>query len=384
MSEHRLTRWTSAAALLVCATVGLSMLLEQLAAPIDTLGPTWLWWAAYLAYLTVLVLVDRDGVWPGWLAPPRNLALLTVLGWAVVMSARGFGLSEVLLVFTVAILAQEVARTTTVAVIAVQTGVVAAAMGIAGAPWRQTTMVALFYGVLQTLVALAAWAEQRAARTREQLATTNVELQAATALLDESARAKERLRIARELHDLVGHQLSVLALELEVAAHRAEGPAAEHVERARSVAKQLLADVRTAVGELRDKPPALREALERLTTDLDRPQVHLTVDDDLDLDEETAVALIRCGQEVVTNAIRHADADNLWLEATETPDGGVALHGRDDGRGASALQPGHGLTGLRERVEALGGEVRVDGQDGFTVSAWVPASRATAAVQGPT
>jgi len=89
---------------------------------------------------------------------------------------------------------------------------------------------------------------------------------------------------------------------------------------------------------------------------------------------DQAHALIRCAQEAVTNAVKHADAENLWLQVT-TDGEGVRLVARNDGAARSAASsPGSGLVGMRERVESLGGKLAVrPGSDlGFTVDAWLP------------
>jgi signal transduction histidine kinase len=100
--------------------------------------------------------------------------------------------------------------------------------------------------------------------------------------------------------------------------------------------------------------------------------VHLRIDDRLQVDEACRTALVRCVQEIVTNTIRHADAANLWIDVARAEDGQVVLTARDDGRGVRHLAHGNGLTGIRERVEGLGGSVRFSGHRGFEVVAKVP------------
>jgi signal transduction histidine kinase len=217
-------------------------------------------------------------------------------------------------------------------------------------------------------------AHARLARTHADLAGTHAELRATSALLARSTQAAERLRISRDLHDLVGHQLTALALELEVASHdRADRV---HVERARDIAKELLRDVRAAGGELRSGPPELEPALRELVRDLPGLRVELTVDQRVPVDDELASTIIRSAQEVVTNTLRHAAASTLSLEVVANEDG-VRLDAVDDGRGAVGLVPGNGLRGLCERVEGHGGEVafhpRGSNGSGFAISARLPA-----------
>jgi signal transduction histidine kinase len=191
--------------------------------------------------------------------------------------------------------------------------------------------------------------------------------------LDEASRTAERLRIARDLHDVIGHQVTALALELEVASHLSEGQAAgQHVSRARRIAKDLLGDLRATVGQLRDEGRPLSETLASIVAPLPEPAVHLDVPATLHLDEQRRTVLVRCVQEIVTNTIRHAGASNLWIDVTPGGDGSVTLRARDDGRGAPQVRHGNGLTGMRERVELVGGELSVTAEDGFRVQARLP------------
>jgi signal transduction histidine kinase len=131
--------------------------------------------------------------------------------------------------------------------------------------------------------------------------------------------------------------------------------------------------VRAAVGELRAGATDLEPTLRELVADLPGPAVELTVDERAPLDETHALAVVRCVQEVVTNTLRHSGADHLTISVV-VDDSGVRLDARDDGCGAAQLVPGNGLTGLRERIEQLGGEVALQtaAGHGFAVNARVP------------
>ena len=195
----------------------------------------------------------------------------------------------------------------------------------------------------------------------------------------EHGRAIERLRVARDLHDTFGHHLTALGMQLEVAARLTDGRAKEHVERAHAIGRLLLADVRGAVSDLRDPRP-LGAALRTLVAAAGHVAVHLDLATDLDaLGGEQADAIIRCVQEVMTNAARHAGARNLWLDITADRST-IRLHARDDGRSAPATDTiawGHGLTGMRERFGALGGQVHAarTADGGFEVEASMPRTR---------
>jgi signal transduction histidine kinase len=190
------------------------------------------------------------------------------------------------------------------------------------------------------------------------------------------------MRISRDLHDVTGHHLTALSLQLEAASHAPAEKAAEHVDRAKSIAKQLLTDVREVVGSLReadggvDMSRALAMLVERVTD----VEVHLDVPADLRVDcTERAQALVRCVQEIVTNTLKHARARHLWLHVTRRGNA-IEVEARDDGRGACEFEPGFGLRGMRERLEEIGGRVSAASapEGGFRVTAMLPLAEASA------
>jgi signal transduction histidine kinase len=356
---------------LACVVVGVPVLGVQLQG--GQIAPVPWWWICYGAFMIALV-------GSSWLAEllPRRIALAVfvaqvMLGVALVLMAPKAGWTPILLVFTAALSGYFVAWRATVAIVLLNTVVVAAAVWMDADSLVDATLVALLYLLLQLGSALVVIANAREIEMRKRLAEAHTELRAASALLSESTRADERLRIARELHDLLGHQLTVLTLELEVASHQSTPPASEHVTRAGRLARELLADVRATVGELRRRAPDLRQTLERMVADLPEPTVHLRVDDSVRADEERTAALVRCVQEVVTNTIRHADATELWIEITIGDGGNLTFTAYDNGRGADRLVLGNGLRGLTERVEELGGRARFSADRGFRVVAELPA-----------
>ena len=336
-----------------------------------TTGPWWVWWVAYVAYIASFLATTWETEGEG---PTRRqwvgTALMVVTGCGLYLLG-GQGWTAILLVFTAAIAAHVLPRAPVLAVVAVQTLVIPLP-SLPDAPAWELVLGSAIYGGLQLLSVAAVWIQLRETAMRRELAIANTELRATTALLAESSRASERLRISRELHDVIGHQLTALTLELEVAGHQVEPPAREHVVRARGLAKDLLGDVRSTVDGLRDRQPPLHAALELVVADLPRPRVHLTVDDELRLDEEQVSAFIRCVQEIVTNTIRHSDAANLWIDVAHGEGGEVTLRAHDDGHGTSRFVPGNGLAGMRERFEQLNGRVAFDAEDGFRIDARMP------------
>jgi signal transduction histidine kinase len=194
------------------------------------------------------------------------------------------------------------------------------------------------------------------------------------AQLAEHSRSEERLRIARELHDALGHHLTAMSLNLEIAAHQTAGEARDNVRAAQSLARLLLGDVRElSVSMKHGRATDIAEGLARLAEIVPVPAVHVEVPAGLRIaDPRSSHALLRCAQEFVTNSIRHADARNIWI-ALRPGAAGLELTARDDGAGARELRPGAGLSGMRERLEELGGSLVIDaGGAGFALRATVP------------
>jgi signal transduction histidine kinase len=234
---------------------------------------------------------------------------------------------------------------------------------------------------------VASMVANQQADEREALRRLNSELRATRALLAESTRIAERMRIARELHDLVGHHLTALSLNLEVASHLSNESAAEHVRKAQSTARLLLTDVREAVSELRqDDAIDLTQALQSLIDGVPSMQVHLNTPPRFSVeDPRRAQVLLRCVQEIITNTAKHASARNLWLAFTYDDENRLNLHARDDGRGTAAILPGNGLSGMRERLAEFGGDVTVEsgaGQ-GFALHVRLPLGEASVLAHTP-
>jgi signal transduction histidine kinase len=212
--------------------------------------------------------------------------------------------------------------------------------------------------------------------SREEQRRLNSELRATRTLLTESSRIGERMRISRELHDLVGHHLTALSLNLEVASHMVSGSAQEHVRQAQSVAKLLLSDVREVVSQLRDDDAIdLTEALRTLVEGVPGLTIHLDLPPRFSVDDpRRAQVLLRCAQEIITNTVRHAAARNLWLRFERTDANELAIHAHDDGRGAGVVRQGNGLTGMRERLAQIGGRLNITTarDQGFALDAWLP------------
>ena len=353
------------------------------------LSMAWQWWVLWAVGIPVFlvdVLLDLT---------QRRARLLLVpmvaIGSAMYAVEPLYGFGGVPLVITAASAGLMLPLSGGLAVVGLQSAV------MVGIGWRveqeSGLIAAVFYLGLQVFAVMTGQiarresaARQRIAEVHESLRTAHAdlaqahaELEAAQILLAENSRTEERLRISRDLHDLVGHQLSALALNLEVASHVADGAAVEPVQRSRVIAKDLLADVRHVVSRLREEPPDLRSAVDSVAAQLPRPTVHVDIPDGLDIPSAPVRdAVVRSVQEALVNSVRHSRADNVSVTVRRSGGGagpGLVAEVVDDGVGAAEVAPGNGLTGMRERVEALGGTVVVDGTggtDGFRVTIEVP------------
>ena len=248
-------------------------------------------------------------------------------------------------------------------------------------------LAAFVFTVAFTIVAVRALAaKSRAEFLTAELAAANEKLRAHALQTEELATMRERNRVAREIHDGVGHYLTVIKVQLDAAAAllpAQPGPAQTSVETAARLAGEALDDVRRSVGALRtDVPrPPLVEALRQLAS-ATTPQPSLRTEGTLrTLSAAVEHSLYRCAQEGLTNIRKHAASTAAELILDFRDPARVRFSLLDNGRGAepatagAAAKPGFGLRGLRERVELLGGTVSAGNRagGGFALVVEVPA-----------
>ena len=197
-------------------------------------------------------------------------------------------------------------------------------------------------------------------RAREHLARINAELLATRRLLEESARAGERLKLSRELHDVAGHSLTALKLNLARLARDPALAAREELQVSSALADDLLGQIRQVVGTLRAHDGFdLRAALEALAQPIPGVKIVIDIEDHLRVDDiEQAETLLRCAQEAITNALRHGRATGIVV-ALQRIDGALTLSIANDGLAPARIDPGNGLTGMRERLDAVGGTLEI-------------------------
>jgi signal transduction histidine kinase len=319
----------------------------------------WGWAAVWLLFIVLSRVTGRLE------KPCRRAVALTLLALLTAAALAAFSLSPtpygaILLVITAAQAAALLPWAAALAWITAQTLGFGLIIQAIGATRSDAALVAFAYLTFELFAVIVIQSAAREKLAREELGRVNAELTATQALLIDAGQSAERVRISRELHDLLGHHLTALNLNLELAAHVTEGQAQAAVEKSRQLAKLLLSDVRAAVSELRAEDTFdLARAVRTLVVDLPAPQIHLTLPDDLRLEDPArAQALLRCVQELLTNAVKHAGAQNLWIELIRN-DKGIALYSRDDGRGSAQPEGGNGLRGMRERLKAVGGHLDI-------------------------
>jgi signal transduction histidine kinase len=233
----------------------------------------------------------------------------------------------------------------------------------------------IFCGIFAYSLAQAKTAQRRSQALFEELQTTYRQLQEYAARVEELAVSQERNRLAREMHDALGHRLTVAAVQLEGAERLIPtNPtrAAHMVNTVHHEVVDALAELRLTVATLRtplDVDLSLPTALTRLTHSFEEAtgiKVNRSLPEELPpLPDAQRLALYRAAQEAMTNVQRHAQARQVWLELA-LEGGTLTLLVKDDGRGfdAAETQTGFGLRGLRERAAHLNGQFHLESRPG--------------------
>ncbi len=213
---------------------------------------------------------------------------------------------------------------------------------------------------------------QRERRARAELATAHEQLRNHARQAEQLATTQERNRVARDIHDGLGHHLTVVQMQVQAArAVLTSDPekADAVLAKAQHQSAEALAEVRRSVAALREPraTPPLREALRVLAEDASAAGVPTGVEvigDERPLAADVAESLFRAAQEGLTNVRKHAGAERARLLLEYRDDGTVRIEIRDDGRGAVVDDGGFGLLGVRERAARVGGSVDVESVPG--------------------
>lgn len=237
-------------------------------------------------------------------------------------------------------------------------------------PWVSVSL----YGTFHLFALLSSRTAIEAEEARDKVELLNSELVATQHLLSEASRQNERTRIARDLHDLLGHHMTALTIKLQIAERLSEGDAKTHIAECRALSRLLLADVREAVSAMRDESGVdFRQAINLLVEKIPQLDISLDIEDELEIDDvEIAESLLRCIQEAITNTLRHAGASRSWIRVWREGDS-VNLEIHDDGKRGGDLVEGNGLTGMRERIAHLRGTFKLDTvNDALKLSVSIP------------
>lgn len=184
-------------------------------------------------------------------------------------------------------------------------------------------------------------------------------------LLKEASRQAERTRIARDLHDLLGHHLTALTIKLQVASRLANGDSKEQIDNCHQISKLLLNDVRDAVDTLRNNEEIdFRQSLSILLHQVPELDIQLNIERWVTIDSfPVAQGLLRCIQESVTNTLKHSKATRMSI-IIECDKDNVITTITDNGTVTKTLALGNGLRGMRERVTQLRGTVQFETASG--------------------
>ena len=235
-------------------------------------------------------------------------------------------------------------------------------------------LAGMVFVVAFTLIAVnEANSRHQVERLAAELSEANQKLRDYASQTGELATLRERSRLAREIHDSLGHYLTVVNVLIEAArAVLGSEPqrADEIMHQAQMLTREGLTEVRRSVSELRNAPTDLKPLPETLESLVDECRVagieaNLVVTGEPSLlSPEAKLTLYRAAQEGLTNVRRHAQASCVDLKLDFSDAAKVRLRIEDDGIGGADTEKGFGLVGIRERAQMLGGEVFVCGEAG--------------------
>ena len=250
--------------------------------------------------------------------------------------------------------------------------------------WVDAIAIALIYGtgIVFVVVFTRVAASEREARTA--LAEANQLLRDHAVQVEELATTKERNRLAREIHDSLGHYLTVVNVQIGAAQAILEldrQRALDHLSKAQALTQEGLAEVRHSVAALRASPIESRplpEALAKLAEQWNIAGLHakfVVAGTIRPLTPQANLTLYRAAQEALTNVGKHAHASSVELNLDYRDEGLIRLRVKDDGLGSANSEGGFGLLGVRERVQLLNGAVRVrtGTGEGFSLEVELPA-----------
>lgn len=214
-----------------------------------------------------------------------------------------------------------------------------------------------------------------------QLEQANEQLHEYASMTEKVTETRERNRLAREIHDSIGHVLTGISAGLDACIALidiAPEKTKEQLEVISNVTREGIKEVRRSVNELR--PDALERfslefAIQKMISDMtsaSEQKIYFASEvSNLKFDEDEEMAIYRVIQEGITNAIRHGKADKIWI-VIKKEQSDIVLQIRDNGTGCENIKSGFGTRHIKERIGMLGGKVTFDGSNGFVIDARIP------------
>ena len=215
-------------------------------------------------------------------------------------------------------------------------------------------MMVLIYTGFEMFAGITVQASRTAEEARDRLSRVNADLLATRSLLADASRDAERMRVARELHDVLGHKLTAMRINLRSLA--GEPGASDRLKLCEQLSAELLDDVRGVVQTLRDADGLdIATSLQALAAPFPATRLDLHIAPDVHIaNPSVAETVLRVVQEALTNTARHSDGGLLRVDITMT-EANLHIALEDNGVLRGELREGNGLTGMRERIEERGG-----------------------------
>jgi signal transduction histidine kinase len=317
-------------------------------------------------------------------------AIQIPLGAAIVFLGKGAGYNALVLMplaaHAVILLPNRNSYIALLVIVAVYIATVYLYGGSVQVVWNgfPTFIAGLIFIVVFTQMTLNEEASRREVeRLLGELTVANQQLRDYALQVEDLATMKERNRLAREIHDGLGHYLTTINMQIQAAkavSYKNPEKSDEMLAKAQLLTQEALADVRKSVAALRsstERSENLSEQIGTLFGNLTSFEIEgklIVEGNERSLDLPSYWALFRAAQEGISNTCKHAKAKHIWINLDYHDPESVRLVVRDDGLGADTIQGGYGLTGLKERVNHLGGTVEINPQkgEGFSFEVKIP------------
>jgi signal transduction histidine kinase len=324
------------------------------------------------------------------LARIAYFAVQLVLGSSIVYLGRGAGINALILLPLVAhtamLLDQDKTLIVNVGIIFAYIVSVYSYSGSLLEIWRGAPF--FFAGQVVILIFTQMAVTELKARIRletlaEELSEANQHLKEYASQVKELTITQERNRMAREIHDGLGHYLTILNMQLKAAQATLSSDrkkSSQMIDSAIQITSEALLDVRSSVFALRQGPEEIKPLVDRIRNLVDSSstgelQVTLSVKGDCpSVSPQVDLTLYRAVQEMINNVIKHANARHADLTFDFTAADQIILSCVDDGQGQGGFEKGFGIVGLTERVKLLHGSVKIETQPnaGFTIMIQIP------------